>query len=195
MMRRFRIAAVATMLAGLLAVVAPATASACSCATSDLADRLAADGIATVFTGTPAHSEMPAGPVTRSDELETWTFDVDAVHRGEVPRVTEIRTPLDESSCGIDFVVDRRYLVVTRVDENGIGVAALCGGSAPVDELSAGDLALLGPGRPPADSVTAPVADPTPGVWSSPTSWVVAAVLGTVLAGAVVVAVRRRPGG
>lgn len=195
MARPLRSSAIALLFSGLLTVAAPGTASACSCMVFDLADRLATSDIATVFTGTPTRQEPPPEPITRSDALETWTFDVDAVHRGAVARVTEVRTAVSDASCGIDFIVDRRYLVLARVDADGLATAALCDGSTPVDALSAADLALLGTGTPPADSIAAPAARTTPGVWSNSVSWLAAAVVGVALASVVVVAVRRRPGG
>lgn len=156
-----------------------------------LADQLQSAEIRVVFTGTATmRGDEPSGPVFSSDDPVTWTFDVDAVHRGPVTRTTEIRTAVSDASCGVDFVVDRRYLVLARVDTDGVATAALCSGTQPFDELSAADVALLGPGTPPVATAAAPAS--TNRVGTGPVAWVAAAVLGAAAVSVVVVAVRRR---
>jgi hypothetical protein len=191
--RAIRAAAVALLLTGLLMGVAPRTASACSCMMTPLADRLAADRIHTVFTGTATGAEGPTGPTFSSADLETWTFTVDAVHKGAASRTMIIGTPVDSASCGIDFIVDRRYLVLAGSGADGVPTAMLCDGSTALDALSADDLALLGAGTSPSPGAAAPsgAAAGEDAIPSHPGFWL-AVVLGAVLAGAGALAVRRR---
>lgn len=134
--------------AGIVTVIGPGTAYACSCMQQPLAAQVSTADV--VFTGTPKSSDAAQNP-TSSAEPVRWTFAVDAVQKGTVTRTVDVVSARDSASCGIPFAIDRRYLVFGYLD-GGTVTANLCGGTVAVAELPAGALTSLGAG-------TAPVAD------------------------------------
>jgi len=77
-LRRLSVVILGVVVAGMLMVSVPGSASACSCMIGPLAAQLAAADV--VFIGTPTSGDKPEGAVSSADPVR-WTFDVDAVHR------------------------------------------------------------------------------------------------------------------
>lgn len=141
------LAAVAATLTGALLVSETGVALACSCALvpQQLADQvpdydavfvgrvvesLDADGTAREFRGPPA----------------AFTFEVSAVHRGEVAQVQQIGTAESLGACGYEFLPGEDYAVFAvtagrmgpltpHVPDDGL-VASICSPTAPVDEVA-----------------------------------------------------------
>ncbi len=177
------------VVAGMLMVVAPGTASACSCGLSPLADRVSAADV--VFVGTPTKSVKPEGEVVSSADPVRWTFDVDTVHKGDVTQTVEVISALDSASCGIPFEVDRPYLVFGVLNDETI-TADLCGGTERLAQIPADDLASLGTGAmPAAQSATGTAGGSSGSLWGSlPIVVAAALVLGL---GVVVIGQRSHP--
>jgi hypothetical protein len=114
---------------------------------SPLADRVSAAEV--VFVGTPTKGDKPQGGAVSSADPVRWTFDVDAVHKGDVTRTVDVISALDSASCGIPFEVGRPYLVFGVLDDEAV-TAGLCGGTERLDQIPVDDLASLGSGTAPA---------------------------------------------
>jgi hypothetical protein len=185
MLRRLTVVILGVVVAGMSMVVAPGTASACSCMISPLADRLSAADV--VFVGTPTKGDKPGGEAVSSADPVRWTFDVDTVHKGDVTRTVEVISALDSASCGIPFDVDRPYLVFGVLNDDAL-TAGLCGGTEQLAQIPADDLASLGTGAPPSQSATGTAGGFSGSLWG-PLLIVVAAAL--VLGLGVVVMGRR----
>jgi hypothetical protein len=139
--------------AGIVTVIGSGTAYACSCLQQPLAAQVASADVA--FTGTPTMSDIPQNP-TSSAQTARWTFTVDEVHKGTVTRTVDVVSALGSASCGIEFALDRSYLVIGLLDGAAISTN-LCDGTVAVDQLPAGALTSLGDGTAPvADQQTAP---------------------------------------
>jgi len=144
--RRLSVVTLGLTVAGMLMVVAPGAASACSCMIRPLADRLSAADV--VFLGTPTNGDEPEGAVSSADPVR-WTFHVDAVHKGAVTRTVNVLSALDSASCGIPFEVNNPYLVFGVINGDAV-TAGLCGGTERLDQIPADVLASLGDGAAPA---------------------------------------------
>ena len=136
---------------------------ACSCiASTDQEYYQRAD---VVFSGkaTERHDPSQDGPQGSADPIH-WTFDVDATQKGKVADPVVVETSRDEASCGMSFVIGRRYQVYAT-DTGEYLHTDLCSGTR---ELNASQ----GPYAPPAATPvpTAPPVAPTPGPVSTPAS-------------------------
>lgn len=140
-LRRLSAVTLGVVVAGMLMVLAPGTASACSCGISPLADRVSAADV--VFVGTPTKGVKPEGDAVSSADPVRWTFDVESVHKGDVTQTVDVISALDSASCGIPFEIDRPYLVFGVLNDETI-TAGLCGGTERLDQILAQDLASLG---------------------------------------------------
>ena len=183
-LRRLSVIVLGVVVAGMLMVVAPGTASACSCGISPLADRLSAADV--VFIGTPKKGDKPEGDAVSSADPVRWTFDVDTVHKGDVTQTVDVISALDSASCGIPFEVNRPYLVFGVLDDEAI-TAGLCGGTEQLSQIPADDLASLGSGATPAaQSATGTAGGSSGSLWGSLPIVVAAALvlgLGVVVMG------------
>jgi hypothetical protein len=136
----------ASAVAGLLSAVAVGAATpaalGCKCIPPSAATVKAAD---VVFTGTvTARSDPDAGkPVQSSIDPITFTLAVDDELKGDVDASAQVVTPRESASCGVDFQVGERYLVVADRD-GGVLRTGLCQGTralpagAPLPEFARG---------------------------------------------------------
>jgi hypothetical protein len=172
----------AALLAGVVTVLAPATAQACSCVDRPLVATVQDPGLRTVFTATVAGGPDHAGDADGTG-YDTWELRVDRVYRGQVSATTTVSTHHQASACGISFLPDRLYLVAPY---DGVTVG-LCG--ATTDGLTPEVMAVLGAGYPP----TADEPDPrSEHGWSGWGPAAVGGVAGVALLVGGLWAVRRR---
>lgn len=110
-MRTIRLALAAVLVAAAIAIT-PATAHACSCAPPE-PPKKAAETFGVVFAGTVTEIDDPqAGALmVSSGGLVHYTFEVDAVAKGDVERNTVVSSARDGVSCGKRFKEGTRYLV------------------------------------------------------------------------------------
>jgi hypothetical protein len=150
--RAIRAPAVAGLLAVAAAGVAAPAALACSCVPPSAATVSRAE---VVFTGTVTAREDPnAGqPTYTTADPITHSMAVDQELKGEIDAAVRVVTARDGSSCGVDFEVGQRYLVVADRPVGGGDLRTdLCQGTqelpvgAPLPEFAQG----LDPGRQPA---------------------------------------------
>lgn len=167
-MRSGRLIAVLVFTAALLVGVAR-PCFACSCApASDKEHYARADA---VFTGkaTERHDPSAGGPQGSADPIH-WTFDVDGAQKGRTTDPVVVETSRDEASCGITFVVGRRYQVYATNTGEYLHTD-LCSGTR---ELNASQGPYVPPDTtpapPPAPATPSPAATaaPTPTVSPSP---------------------------
>jgi MYXO-CTERM domain-containing protein len=177
---------------------AASPAAACSCA--GLTPAQAFERADSVFVGEVTSFRVKSGLFGQSSiDPTTVDFTVMEVWKGPQQRTLTIRTVRSEVSCGYDFVEGLRYLVYARDGQTG-----LCDRTALTNQ-AADDLASLGEGWKPGpapDTTSGSSGDDPAGIGSprgsngcgassAPTA-ADAAVLG-LLAGAVVLSIRRRP--
>jgi hypothetical protein len=106
--------AVLLPLAAVIALVLPATASACSCAKLPEAKRFKAAGAA--FTGTlvSRHALDPHSGVQSSGDPFVHRYRLDRRYKGRLFRTVWVRTVRDEATCGLP-TQHRIALYLTRV--------------------------------------------------------------------------------
>lgn len=99
------------MAASTIALV-PQPAFACSCAPPG-SDLEAMQGSDAVFAGTVMSASDPQGDgrIVSSGRPIFYTFEVDAVAKGDVDDRQQVRSAADGASCGFGFREGRRYLV------------------------------------------------------------------------------------
>lgn len=194
----------AVLVAGAAVVVLPATAHACSCVQPPPPSE-AVRNYDVVFAGTVvrAEEESPA-PVRTGDERVAvssfapvrYTFEVDAVVKGEMGMSTEILSPGHPVSCGAAFREGQRYLVFAyfgddfrRTDDQGDPLwTNLC---TPNQRLSPGE-ALPVPARNVEREIVGPPLEP-PADGGVPAAAVVLAVTGLALVTYVLIRWRASP--
>ena len=176
--------------------VAPAPASACSCAGGTTAEQF--DRADAVFTGTLLSREVqhPAGAVHGSDDPAVHVFALDVRYKGTASARQQVVSPDSGASCGLELTGDGPFLVFATDPADapeGQLAAGLCGGTAPstpeltaeVAQLAASTGPVVYDRRPIGDEMSA---DESP-AWTPLALEIGAAVL-ALLAG--VLAVRRR---
>lgn len=197
-MRRATVLAVAGMLAALMSVVVTPVAHACSCLDRKAADLVAAASV--VFVGTAAE-RIDVGTTPGA-----WSFGVERVHRGdEVTGTAEIITR-EGTTCDLTIEAGARFLILGTRSGDRVQVAG-CGGSQALGPGEVGGpaaeiLDLLGPGSPPGQGLgpgTAQGQGPAEATARSEENgagrlWPAVLMIGAgvVLAGAVLLGVRRR---
>lgn len=181
-----RLAAI-TLIASVLCAVSVAdgsTVGACGCDVPPLADY--ADDVVAAFVGVQTDRIVDD---LIADDGATLTFDVEQVHAGDVTSPFTVRTPAQDSACGIDLA-GRGMVAVVATDYRGEPIVGLCGSVVDVDEL----VAVFGPGASPSTVPSGTTAPPD----ESGSSWPARAGLGAILIGIVVAgtwfAIRARRG-
>jgi hypothetical protein len=122
--------AVAVVTAALLMLNPGSVAHACSCfGMTDMQRFTAAD---VVFVGTPV---ARSGPPTNSGGLDesgpgsvTWTIAVESIAKDMVNNPQRVTSALNESGCGVEFELGRRYQVFAMRSGSSL-VTSLCGGT------------------------------------------------------------------
>ena len=166
--RSLRLGFVFTLVTGL--VVAGSPARACSCAPTDLRERLPeADG---AFVGTFVQRDQI------SEQLAIYTFDVERVIKGRFGPTAIVRTNAYGASCGIELLGGPRDGFLLGRASDGIWESDLCS-QVPPDELLA-----FAPGEPP-DPGVEPIGPGATWPW-----WTFALVGFVVVGGFLVLAVR-----
>ena len=165
------------MVVSLLAFAGPANA--CSCAMLAPEEMLEFAPTAFVGTVTAAPGVMGGGGGTA-----LFTFEVETVLAGEVPKEVDVSTPDSSAACGFEAVIGTRMAVFASDDGNGVLTSGLCSTTDP-------DLALkaLGPGVPPDEGTPRAPAEPENG-FDWPALWL--GIGGLAVVGAVWVAGRGR---
>jgi hypothetical protein len=167
--RSLRLAFVFALVTG--TVVAGSPAHACSCAPIDLRERLPeVDG---AFVGTFVQRDQI------SDQLATYTFDVERVIKGRFGQTAIVRTNAYGASCGIELLGGPRDGFLLTHASDGIWESDLCSQVSP-DELLA-----FAPGEPP-DPGVEPIGPGTVWPW-----WAASTLLGALVVGGVVLRARR----
>ncbi len=124
-----------------------------------------------VFIGTLVDIITPPGDILVSSDPERFPFDVDGVFKGEVRASQSLVTAREEASCGLGIGGPGPFVVVARIESDGITSGAvegelysnLCSGARP---LADGALppSLGGPSSPAAGaSVRGASSSPVPG--------------------------------
>lgn len=135
---------------------APAAVQACSCALSPSARTALAESDEVFTARVTAMKDRYAGAVIRGTmDPVTVTLSVDRVWKGGIGPVVELTTVRSQVSCGFVFTMNERYLVFTN-DR----FVSLCSRTATL-ERAASDLAELGAGRSPDETVPAVRPRPT----------------------------------
>jgi hypothetical protein len=124
--RALRLAVIFAMVVGFVVTGAPARA--CSCGGGASENLPYSDG---AFVGELVQKEQVGFNTVE------WTFDVQHVAKGEFGPIAIVRTPEQESACGLHLATgDRIGLLLHRVDE-GMWEGNLCGQYEPTEVLSA----------------------------------------------------------
>ncbi len=87
-------------------------------------------------------------------------FRVDTIWRGPTYETTYVLTNADEATCGINFIVEKTYIVVPAEQDEYL-ITSLCGITTLVDNADE-YLDLLGDGADPIAGSTAPI----PAYWA-----------------------------
>ncbi len=131
---------VSTLVVATVMVVAPAeVALACSCAPAP-SDEVALGGAEAVFAGMVVGRSDPneGAAIIGSGDRITWTFEVDAVAKGEVGAQQEVVSARNGASCGFTFQERKRYLVFAyegREDSLATDICTNTRRLAPSEEL------------------------------------------------------------
>ncbi len=147
-MNRRPLAALASVVLTVLGVVfllPPDCASACSCAMPPGSRDALADSDA-VFSGEVVAVEQGTATAT-SPGYDTATLRVSEAWKGSGRGTWEVRTPSQGMACGYHFEEGREYLVYAYTGKQGLEVD-LCNGTQPLTEAEA-DLEVLGAGERP----------------------------------------------
>jgi hypothetical protein len=146
---------------GVVVLLPPDCASACSCALppgdqKERAERALSSSEA-VFSGKVVKIDQPSGPGFSSEDFETDTFRVSESWKGPEGGMLEVKTPVAGMSCGYPFKEGQEYLVYASEGQQGLKVY-LCGETKRLSKAGA-DLALLGNGEKPKDDGTGALND------------------------------------
>jgi hypothetical protein len=119
------------LLVSLLFVVGQQPAFACSCAQA--AKPQLALRAAVIFTGVPTRFVRSFGFSGRgcgiaSADPVTFSFDVQSVYKGDVPRRVDVNTVVSGASCGYEFQTGKVYTVFASPREDRLETN-LCGGT------------------------------------------------------------------
>lgn len=110
---------------------------ACSCAGGTRAELF--DRADHVFVGVVIGAADPGadqeGPVSTGREI-TWTFDVDAVEKGDVTDPVDVGSAADGVSCGYVFSEGVRYRVYVHQARDGGLQTGLCSGNQELGRAS-----------------------------------------------------------
>lgn len=180
---------VAILLAGISALLPVKFALACSCAPPG-SDERALEEASAVFSGTVVDVHDPQGDaaVISSGRTVTYTFEVDAVAKGDIRREATVDTAADGASCGYGFKEGVRYVVFADGDPERDLSTSSCSNTHPFEEGEELGLAAEPPSG--ADG------DPEHPRRTSPGGLPVVAVVGVgvvvALAGIVLLITRRR---
>lgn len=160
---------------GALLIGAAPPCFACSCIESSDQEQYSRADV--VFTGkaTERHDPSAGGPQGSADPIH-WTFDVDGTQKGHTNDPVVLETSRDEASCGVTFVVGRRYQVYATNTGEYLHTD-LCSGTR---ELNASQRPYVPPSATPA-STPAP-ATPSPAPTAAPTPTVPASASPTPIA-------------
>jgi hypothetical protein len=162
----------------LLALLAPAPASACTVA--DLSPAQRERDADLILTGTVVRATRPSF-LSSTAENVSWTFAVDEVEKGRRRNRIVVASPLGGPSCGYEFQVGHRYRVLADRQDGTTFHTGLGSGNDELPLLSE---------RPPieGDYYRLDIAVPAPVLYAVPV--VMLLVIGVVLA----VLVRRLAG-
>lgn len=121
---RHLLAVVLTAVAATLGLVVSTAgpAAACSCVGGGIPQY--AEWADAVFTG-----ELASAPDRSEEQTVTYTFDVEQIYAGKVPELAEVRTPSQESACGLAHVESGRRFVIFASYDDGALSTGLCSGS------------------------------------------------------------------
>lgn len=95
--------------------VGPALACSCRCQTDAEAF---VRNVPVFFRGKPTAKSV-------SDNERRYTFEVTAVHKGEVPARVSLRTALHSAACGVTFAIGQEVLVGAYPNAGGLS-ANIC---------------------------------------------------------------------
>lgn len=124
--RSLRLSVVLVMVAGF--VVAGAPAQACSCGGSARENLPYAEG---AFVGV-----LEGKDVTGFNSVE-WTFRVERVAKGEFGPIAIVRTPEQESACGLHLRTRERVGLLLQRGDDGVWHSSLCAQYEQSEVLSA----------------------------------------------------------
>ena len=147
-MKRRPLAALASVVLTVLGIVfllPPKCAHACSCAMPPGSQDALADSDA-VFSGEVVAVEQGTS-TARSWGYDTATLRVSEAWKGAGRGTLEVRTPSQGTACGYHFEEGREYLVYAYTGKQGLEVNS-CGATEPLSGAGA-DLAALGEGERP----------------------------------------------
>lgn len=154
-------AVLATLLAGLLLLAAPAPALACSCVGWTVQE--SADQADVVISGTVVKSDregrQPGRP--NRDRL-TLTVGVDRVYKGTITRDrVEVTAPSDPTTCGLGVVPqDERYFVFARAVGSDLSTNRCTGTREASSSFGKQVRSALGEGTAPQGSPSTPTSAP-----------------------------------
>ena len=164
-MGRRPLAALASVVLAVLGVVfllPPQCASACSCAMPPASQDALADSEA-VFSGEVVAVEQ--GTATASGPgYDTATLRVSEVWKGSGRGTLDVRTPSQGTACGYHFEEGHEYLVYAYAGKQGLEVDS-CGATKPLSRAGA-NLEALGEGEKPHDGGEGEVLPDTSGGFS-----------------------------
>lgn len=121
-------AGLVALVVGVLVVVAPSAALACSCAGGSVAQQI--ERADTIAVGTVEWK-------TDNALGRSYGVEVDEVYDGVATRQTKIYTESNEAACGLtDLAVGQRYLFFLQGKNPGQLRANLCGGTTSADDVA-----------------------------------------------------------
>lgn len=135
MARRFRLSDVKiarsflliVLLAPALVVVGASSALACSCIPAR-PDPKAITDAAAVFSGTMVEADVAEPGFSPG----TWTFEVDAVYKGDIAETQAVTSHTQSAACGLEFEEQKRY-VVFAYEEAGDLQTNSCTNTRPLE--------------------------------------------------------------
>ena len=139
------LASVVLTVLGIVFLLPPKCAHACSCAMPPGSQDALADSEA-VFSGKVMAVEQGTATAT-SQGYDTATLRVSEAWKGAGRRTLEVRTPSQGMACGYHFEEGREYLAYAYKGKQGLEVDS-CGATEPLSGAVA-DLAALGDGEKP----------------------------------------------
>jgi len=150
-----RISLVSLLVAGSWAI--PHVASACSCLPPE-PPKQALDSAEAVFVG----RLIAADDASADDTVRRiyYQFQVSRAWKGELGATVTLSSAASSAACGRGFALDDEYLIYASADQSGELTDSLCSRTRTLVSADE-DLALLGPGRPPAPNTAAPSTAPS----------------------------------
>ena len=112
--------------------------AAVGCTSTVLPGTLIDPDASAVFLGTAVRLDDPRGPFDMtfgSSDAMAWTFQVDDVQKGSGPDRVTVYSERTEASCGYEFQLGGRYLVVASGPSDSLHVG-MAGGTRPIEPLA-----------------------------------------------------------